>query len=141
MKKNSYVVVCLILAMGLVFVMSGCNTCGQSRFNNQPIRTRIHSWFHGDPCNTCNPPAGQPINCDSNVAPLCDTCGTEFAQPVYSGQADPGIPYYNGETNLNPPITSPGPVYNETGSYIPNQVPAGEVYGTSAATDVVPPNF
>lgn len=145
MNKNLYVVVCLSLAIGLVIVMSGCNTCGQSGFNcrpfqNRPVRTTIYSWFHGDPCNTCNPPVGQPVNCGTNVAPLCDTCGAEFAQPVYSGESDPGIPYY-GETNLNPPITTPGPIYSETGSYIPNQLPATEIYGTSAATDVIPPTF
>jgi hypothetical protein len=147
MNKNLYVVVCLMLAIGLVILMSGCNRCGPSRFNlrpfqNRPVRSAIDSCLYGgDACNTCNPPAGQPANCDSNVAPLCDGCSAgEFAQPVYSGEAAPGIPYY-GETNLNPPITTPGPIYNETESYIQNEPPASEIYGTSAATDIVPPNF
>ena len=148
MNKKLYAVVCLSLALGLMIVLSGCSSCNQSIFSyrpfeNQPVRSTVRSWFQGDPCNTCNPPVGQPANCGTNVAPLCDSCG-DAAQPAFPGTVDQGVPYY-GETNLNSPIATPGPVYNETGANFQNGVPSlptGDIYGTSASSGaVVPPNF
>ena len=148
MNRNLYAVVCLSLALGLIVVLSGCSSSSGSSCNPsyrpfQNVRSSIRSCFQGDPCNTCNPPAGQPANCGTNVAPLCESCGTG-AQPVFPGTVDQGVPYY-GETNLNSPVATPGPVYNETGASFQNglpSLPSSDIYGTGASNGaVVPPNF
>lgn len=146
MKKFLYFAACV----GLAGLMSGCswNDCSSSNpFRNRPIRTKLRSCFGGDACSTCNPPAGQPFNCDSNVAPLCDSCGESgtVGQPVYSGYADPGVQLYE-DPNLNAPLSTPiynqrienpSPIYPDSGA----QIQSG-AFGTGVATETVsPPNF
>ena len=141
---------CFAACVGLAGLISGCacRDCPPDNpFKNKPIRTKLRSCFGGDPCNTCNPPAGQTINCDSNTAPLCDSCNTpgSFGQPVYSGGADPGVQLYE-DPNLNAPmstpvfnqrIENPSPVYPDAGAQIQN----GAI-GTGVANEVItPPNF
>ena len=111
MKNLLYLVGCVCLFVSL----SGCssNSSGQSGFScfkNRPFRTKFQSCFGGAPCNTCSPPAGQPANCGTNVAPLCDSCGV-------NGSVTPGVSLYS-ETGLNGPINNqiiqnPSPIYPE----------------------------
>ena len=111
MKKFLYIAACV----GLAGLMSGCASRDYScdnPFKNRPLRTKWRSWTRGDACDTCNAPAGQPINCDSNVAPLCDSCGPagQIGQPVYSSNTVPGVQLYDNP-NLNAPLSTP--VYNQ----------------------------
>ena len=158
MKKMLYLVICL----GLVAPMIGCATGGSSIFQNGccqstpgPIRSTIRSWFQGDACSTCNPPAGQLSNCGTNFAPLCDSCGhSAIPTTVGTGVNTPPVQYY-GETNLNGPATSfespviqsPAPLQN-----VPTPAPASgsstrlesrveSLFGASSTESVVPPQF
>ncbi len=146
MKKFLYFAACV----GLAGLMSGCAyndySCNNP-FKNRPVRTKIRSWFGGDPCSTCNAPAGQPTNCGTNVAPLCDSCGTSgsMSQSYYPGTGDPGVQLYE-DPNLNAPLSAPvynqgienpSPVYPDAGAQIQNGP-----YGTGVANEtVLPPNF
>lgn len=153
MKKILYLSACL----GLVSLMSGCS-CG-NRTSCQPfksMRTKMQSWCQGDQCDTCCPPAGQPTNFGTNVAPLCDSCdtGTSVGRPVYSDSVAPGVQLYD-DPNLNAPmstpiydqpIENPAPVYNGDGVLFQNSISPGQVssgvMGTGVASDsVTPPNF
>lgn len=140
---------CFAACVGLAGLMSGCAYSDYSLnnpFKNRPIRTKIRSWCGGDPCSTCSPPCGQPINCDSNVAPLCDSCAPagSLGQPVYSGNADPGVQLYE-DPNLNAPMSTP--IYNQRienpSPIYPDgvQIQNGAI-GTGVANEaVMPPNF
>ena len=126
MKKLLYLTACV----GLVVAMSGCssNSCGTSGFScfkDRPLRARCHSWFGGDRCDTCCPPAGQP-NCDSNVAPLCDSCGVSTP---HAGN----VSLYS-EPGLNAPITNQ-PIQNPSPDF------SGSATQGGADAGVQPPNF
>lgn len=146
MKKFLYFAACV----GLAGLMSGCACRDYSfsnPFKNRPVRTKVRSWFQGDPCNTCNAPAGQPMNFGTNVSPLCDNCGSvgSIGQPVYSGNVVPGVQLYD-DPNLNGPLSTPAfgqgienptPVYPDGGVQIRT-----DAIGTGVASDVVfPPKF
>ena len=163
MKKILYLAICL--SLGSMLGCAGtCGPCGSSSsifgngplIKNQPVRDTIRSWFRGDECSTCNPPAGQTQF--GNVAPLCDTCGSDVGiptgQPIYSGSPDPGIPLYS-DPNLNSPVGtqfSPGPAIQDgsiDGQILsqPGQIP---MEGANLSIDwmyengtaaITPPNF
>ena len=172
MKK----IVCSVALSVLVLAGSGCatsscssgGTCGSgglfsghylqrgmNLFQGQPVR----SLFRGAPCSTCNPPAGQPANCDSNVAPLCQdgNCGSHAGlinsqAPVYGDQ---GVPYY-GEPTLNAPqpaIAPEGQFYNAPVQGSSSRVPYGnsddimgglpmiDSFGSGIDADTLPPSL
>lgn len=117
-KLNIKNAVYISAVLGMVFMMSGCasNGCSPSPFGqffqDRPIRNSIRSMFvRGDACNTCNPPVGQP-HCGTNVAPLCNSCGSAMpgqpimgqptAQPVYGNPVGNGVSLYE-QPILNAP--------------------------------------
>ena len=150
MKNAPRKVLAFVACLGLVAAMSGCATntgCGggfslfqNNPFKDRPVRNSIRSWFQGDACSTCNPPAGLPANCGSNVAPLCDNCATQ------QGLGGQQVTLYGG-TNLNGPesgIPNPAPIYTEDGT-VTNGV-VGEIQSGVYGADIVnggvnPPNF
>lgn len=98
-----------VTGLGLLLLLTGCNSnsCQPSRFQNiwanRP--TPIRDYFRGAPCNTCNPPVGQPAYYGTNVTPQCDSCvggGVELPGPQtgYENAPAPGVPYYP-ETMIN----------------------------------------
>ena len=116
----------LLACAALTFVMSGCasNSCSTpGLLPNQPIRNTFRSIFmRGEACNTCNPPVGQP-NCGTNVAPLCNACGTGLnpaGQPAQLGANGQPISLYdNGAAPTYPTLGQPltgqiGPVEIES---------------------------
>ncbi|MDG1875185.1 MAG: hypothetical protein P8J27_14830 [Mariniblastus sp.] len=131
----------------LVFSFSGCalsgnRNCDSGRYFGQrlmqrktPVQDAIRGIFHGDACNTCNPPAGMPANCGTNVAPLCDTCDG-------ATQTNPGIQFY-GDPNLNAPMSSPSlvdPNLNN-GNAVPTPQVGPVETGYTPSNDVIPPVF
>ncbi|MDA7902470.1 hypothetical protein N9B31_02315 [Mariniblastus sp.] len=112
MKRFLQFAACMCLA-GL---MSGCACNDYSLahpFKNKPIRSKLRSWCKGDACSTCNTPAGQMMNCDSNVAPLCDNCGTigPAMQPAINA------PVENGQVPSPAPATEETSFLNSTNSF------------------------
>ncbi len=92
----------LITATLLSGCASQCDSCrpglfgGNRILQNQPIRSTVRSWFQGDDCDTCNTPAGQVYT--PNVAPLCESCNTGQAAPLYGNPVDVQLqsPQLNG---------------------------------------------
>ena len=143
----------LIACIGLITALSGCasNNCSPSPFGqflqNQPVRSSIRSLFtRGDECNTCNPSVGQPT-CGTNMAPMCNACGSSLpagqpvGQPIYSQPViNDGVSLYN-ETSLNAPTYS-SPVILDGGS-----ITGSEVQGIPVPLEgvqepgVLPPGF
>jgi len=130
-KKIIYVAACAAL---LIFT-SGCA--------NGPIR----NFFRGGPCNTCQPPVGQPMSCGTNVAPGCASgvCGTGVAsplsQPVLSSpfvNSPNFAPQETSETYYQDPIFGQAPI-SETDSF--GRIPdSANVYGTDLGAPVVGPS-
>ncbi len=124
MKKRLLNALCL----ALILFVSGC---ASSRYGD-PCNSRptLRSWwqnncvrnyFRGEPCNSCNPPAGQPSSFDTNLIPGCEdgSCGGMVApgpQTTIQGTS-PSVPYYDDQFNngLNNIPTS----MNQTSGYMP----------------------
>ena len=123
-KRVLYIAACLTLT----FAVSGC---ANRPFANQPVRT----WLRGAICNTCNPAAGQPANCGTNVAPGCTSgvcSGVESPMGSTGGFAEPGagIQFYGD------------PILNSTPSFGPSSqiYPSNEIYGGATGSPVTPPD-
>jgi len=143
----------LTACLGFLLCMSGCATSGsgccgnsggsifgQSPFQNRPVRTYFQNLFQGDPCNTCNPPVGIPSNCGTNVAPLCDACGSSIsAQPAFGTPISQGVPINQGvslygDPVLNAPTSVTTGYPNLTDSVIGNGIDLGTPTGANLGT-------
>lgn len=168
MKK----LVCSIALAVLILAGSGCATssCNDGLFGGRLFQGRlfnggffqgqpVRSLFRGAPCSTCNPPAGRPSNCDSNVAPLCQNGNCGSGGLIESGQApvydDPGVPYY-GSPVLSSPQPTPadaGQIYSapvQGSSRVPygvtdesmNGLPMIDAFGSGVIdADILPPSL
>ena len=139
MKKLLY----SVTGFGLLFLMAGCssNTCEpsfcQRMWANRP--TPFRNVSRGAPCNTCNPPVGQPANCGINVAPGCESCngggiGLPGPQPGFENTPAPGVPYYP-EPIMNSPDFSAAPT-NTTG--YPPFISSAPIVGSNTEIETPP---
>lgn len=120
----------LVAVACLTICVGGCatsgNSCcdsgatgifGQNRlFQNRPVRDAVQGWFQGDACNTCNPPVGMPANCGTNVAPMCNACGSSLPHSTVGN----GVSLYDNSA-LNGGVLN-APIQNNTTTNYPNLV-------------------